>query len=729
MLAVLRHHRVLIFFYLAVALGIILFASPLFRVLGFEYSAISALAVSLATMLAVLRYERTSGDILRAHVVLHLLSLIPLLVSLASLLFIPNCALGDGIVFYFQIVPFTTEIAILLGLFIGATAPSRPLAILAVMGSWLLWLGISFIPGYCGPQIFIYGWQYGYFPGFVWDEAMELTHGYWFSRLIVFASLGMSFWCIRLPKKWYSLLAAILIPAGVAALDTYLLSQSYPQCDVIETDTMVRRELSKTFTSGRATIHYQQLSLTKDEIEYLRYSTRVTLDSIASFFALGSDTSAVNIYLYPSAAVMSRYVGTQNASVSKPWRSELHIAKENLSSLQHELVHVLLHKQGSFPFSVSHSTGLTEGAAEAFDSVFNGIHTINDVAVTILQDSLARGVSGIMGFLGFASNASGKSYALTGSFSSYLHSKYGAAAYLSLYATRDYQSIYHRSLESLDSQWQRSLLAGASPMSHDDSLRTNYYFNKHSIIADPCLRRIGKMMKQARAVLMAKQYRRADSLYEVVANESGRTDAIGWRMYCHLYMNDAKGALAILDTSTGTRSETARAPYHLMRGDLLYLTNDTVALAEAEWAIAERLELTADQVCNAVVRLVCFTQASNRPACIDFIKGYYNNSRSSELDTLLSRIMVTSPSAQGVPNMLLFVSLRSFELARLAEFRGELRLAMNNYQVFINIPCENTLPQNTRPIPLLTNEAMTIVTKYAIEHYKRYEEAFGSAEH
>src|SRR5256885_1362623 len=88
-------------YYLGVSLGIILFSSPLFRVLGFEFSGFIALFASIyllfysANETIAFKDESVWPILQKLGIQVLVLSSVPLIVSLISSLFIPNCSLGD----------------------------------------------------------------------------------------------------------------------------------------------------------------------------------------------------------------------------------------------------------------------------------------------------------------------------------------------------------------------------------------------------------------------------------------------------------------------------------------------------------------------------------------------------------------------------------------------------------------------------------------------------------
>lgn len=607
-----------VLYYTIISLAVILLASPLFATIGFEFATIVSLAVSIHLLFYTAERSTTSpkGKLLETlrsiYLPICLFTLIPFCIGIINGLVIGQCDLLFGIGMYIQVVFPTAIIAVLFGIHFG-WMKERPLQrLLWLSAFWLVTFIISLVPGYLNPQIFTYGWQYGFFPGIIWDAAMELQPAYWWSRIValLFAvgfliddsqliKAGAKTWKekvkVRQANYWNigMLITNAQILICLMLLSTFGITRSHDY---------IKRELAKTVDVKSAVIiHCNDSTFTKDELTLLQYNCSLYCDSIRSFFNI-NDKRLTHLYIYSTEEQMKKYVGTANASIAKPWMNELHIAKENLGSLKHELVHTLLAPYGNFPFDISWSTGLTEGAAVAVEENFDGIRDCDEYSARILQLGLANGIQDIMSFSGFAAQASGKSYTLAGSFCKFLIKYYGSEKFLSLYHTGDYESVYKKTLGMLETEWRASLMPRQIPMDKYDSLRTRFYFDRSSIINEPCLRRIGRMMNQANEYFADSMYKDADALYDEVLQETDRLDAIRGRVMSHLRMNNPKGALTILDTLSAANTERNRAALHTLRGDCILLATGDTARAKLEWAEAMRLELSEKSVTSAYIR-------------------------------------------------------------------------------------------------------------------------------
>ncbi|HET6510643.1 MAG TPA: hypothetical protein VFH43_00515 [Candidatus Kapabacteria bacterium] len=488
---------------------LIAFGSPIFRVLGFEYSAISALLLSILVgfYTAVGISKQALSRFQLAFDALKLWA-IPLFLSAVSLLFVPNCAFGEGLEFYTLIALPTTIFALAFGAGFGLLTRSTRSAIWLFGAFWLASFLVSLLPGYLYPQLFTYGWQYGFFPGLIWDEYIRLNSAYGW-HLVEWAVLAILILMLAWPgerraQRWGKIFAVAAIYFALI----FLRSEN----GVVSSHAKVERSLNSRLITASAVVHYYAPSLSSEELSMLRQDISWYIHDIRSKLAL-KDTHRVSIYLYPDTESLYRLVGTRNASIAKPWLSELHIAKENLHSLRHELVHVLVREWGSYPFYASLSTAMTEGIAMALEPNYDGVHTLHEHASAILRMRLASGVSDIMGFAGFAANASTTSYVLAGSFTRYLLDHYPVASLADAYAWPDIEQAYQKPLKELEREWVAAISPLSSSMDRGDSLRTEFYFKRSSIIQQPCLRRIGKLNHLASRAMVEHRYEEAASRY------------------------------------------------------------------------------------------------------------------------------------------------------------------------------------------------------------------------
>src|SRR5581483_10603137 len=578
------------------ALFNIVFSSPLFAVLGFEYSTLQGFVLSMACGISAVLPQRSTrsiaADIVGVGRNSIILTLVPLILSIFSLIWIPNCAFWDGLLFYLEIA-FPSA---LLGGFFGLSCfwimrRNRRRALVLFLTFWCVTLFLSLLPGYYNPQLFAYGWQYGFFPGIIWDESLELTNPYLAFRLeniiwLVFAlSLGYEIVLPRKPKMWF------VIP-GILALALFGFNDSL---QITSSHDAIEHTLQNTLKPlPNCTIYYAAGSLTTDEQEKIERDVRWYFHDIERRFALDHDPKPVRIYLYPSSDAMFESIGTRVASIAKPWLGEVHIAKGNLESLKHELTHVLLREKGVFPFYASWSTGITEGAAMSVEPEYDGIYTLDEHAARILQMHYATGVRQIMSFTGFASSASQKSYVLAGSFSRYLLSAYGPQPFDRVYASLDWQKAYGKPLDTLEAEWRRWLVPLMTPMDASDSEHFRYYYERSSIIYEPCLRRIGKLERDGAEAMRNREYNKATGDYRKAVAAGGGISALFGEEAALLRLGNWRAALSALDTTRTPAIYKQISALDLQRADLHTINGDST-LADTLYGDAEAIKLNSQR--------------------------------------------------------------------------------------------------------------------------------------
>lgn len=581
-------------YYAAVSVAIIAFGSPLFRVLSFEYASLIALFGSLPVMWFAARYtqahqaEPIIGVLKRIWVAILPAVLTPVVVSL---LLIQSCDLLYGLGYYAHIALPSALTATLFGALCGIRTKSKRMRIVLTLSIWIGAFLLSLLPGYLSQQIYTFGWQYGYFPGFVWDEYIELGLRYDYAVLgYMFVAAGAVFLLKshkkNIPPKSYFIVGVLFVMLAIDGVIDGFAFFGYLSHGEVED------KLHSVLRAGSVTVHHTP-DFSWEEQTVLRYDVKQYLEEIKELYPSIDTSQKLDLYLYPTTEDLYRFVGTRRASIAKPWLGALHIVEENLSSLKHELVHLLLKPYGNFPIYTSWSTGLTEGAAVAAEDDYDGLRTADELSAWALAMRYAEGVTPFMQFVGFASTAPATSYILTGSFSKYLLAAYGHEKFLRLYHSRNYENVYAKSLKTLDAEWRHSL--DNRIMTSADSVLARYYFDRPAIINQACLRRIGRFMHEAEEAYRSNNYAEAFENYqEAYREDSSRADALRGMILSLIKQRQFAKADAILDTARIISSPNGKALLSSLRGDVAFLAdsdrnamktfyNDAIAYAANDW--------------------------------------------------------------------------------------------------------------------------------------------------
>ncbi|MDP4234862.1 MAG: hypothetical protein Q8919_00235, partial [Bacteroidota bacterium] len=309
----------------------------------------------------------------------------------------------------------------------------------------------------------------------------------------------------------------------------------------------------------------------------------------------------------------------------------------------------------------------------------------------------------------------------SGSFTNYLLDRYGAEKFLRVYKERNFDAIYSEPLTKLESDWKEKLAGMQTPMDHYDSLRILYYFKRTSILREPCLRRIGKMIKRADEAFLEKKYALADSLYAIVERESGRIKAIRGRVLCQLHLGKPDAALVILDTTSSANETSNLAALHILRGDVMVLAKGEIAKATSEWNEAMRLELGDGYFTAAFMRLSFFGETEDVAGVQKILKDLYGVEEAKDKYKLVFAIepALAQPSVSFYKARLyLYVSYieRTGKLSAAYRIWKEGEKAIYDYY--------SSLGNRIEPAPeeLLFDRLMA-------HKYSQYSEAFGAWDH
>ena len=179
----------------------------------------------------------------------------------------------------------------------------------------LFWIGtllLSLLPGYFSAKIYTFGWQYGYFPGLVWDEAMELQSEYWIARLVeVVAIVCWVMYDRRILeekrkrqyeiRKIFSLWEYWQMTIAAAFFGVFYFLQF--------SDNDLHNHLSeKIIASENVYIHFARGSLSNDEKLLHCYEIKNYIRGINSIYGVNHSPS-IDIYVFPNPDDLYLYIG------------------------------------------------------------------------------------------------------------------------------------------------------------------------------------------------------------------------------------------------------------------------------------------------------------------------------------------------------------------------------------------------------------------------------------
>ncbi|MFI5251753.1 MAG: tetratricopeptide repeat protein [Bacteroidota bacterium] len=488
---------------------------PLFNYLGYEFSISIALLVPWLcgpSTIAGLKSSSSfinsdSGSYLRyvlSSIRRHLLLLLlPLVIITANIFFIKNCSYAEGLAF-FLLLPVVTVVfsCALAGLCFVLWRRHYLMYYFFLILMLLYPLSI----GWRTPQIYSYDFIYGYFPGFSYDEVIEIS-----SRLVVFRLitlivsvfmilLGIFFLQYGIPGS--SLLKRISSPKRLFSFDPISIAIIFfgvvisicwfmkVQLGFESPVSAITKKLDNVTRTEHFRIHYAKGSFTDEEAVNLALEHEYRYQRIKGVLQTSSN-DVIDSYIYPNAEVKREFIGAGSTNIAKPWRREIHINKESWEGvLEHELIHVMAGEFGMPLIKANVNIGLVEGLAMSLEEDY-GNRTLHEYAAAMIQFGLIRDPGALITPSGFMLHASSVSYVLMGSFCKFLISRYGMVRFKQLYGGKSPSLVYGVTFTQLTNEWERFLERIEIPDEWENHVR--YYFNRPSIFAKECARTVAKL--------------------------------------------------------------------------------------------------------------------------------------------------------------------------------------------------------------------------------------------
>jgi tetratricopeptide (TPR) repeat protein len=358
-----------------------------------------------------------------------------------------------------------------------------------------------------GPQIHAFNHFAGYFPGPLYDEALQVLPALlWFRFESILVSLcvlalaafllDMKDGLLKTPRARPGVLLCLLIlAAGIAATETHAEALGFRTSE---------RFLTEKLGGLRETEHFRIIyprGKPKEQVDRLARDAEFRYSQVRAFLG-GAPDSPIRLYLYRSPEEKLALVGAAHTQFAKPWRLEIHLndAPFPNPTLKHELAHAMAAPFGSGPFRVTSTfgiwpvMGIVEGLAVAADDAVDEL-SLHEWAAAMRQQKLAPDVTSLFRFDSFYANPAPRAYVLAGSFLRYLADTHGSEKLRQLYARGDFQSTYQRSLDALAADWGAFL--DKIPLDAAAVNQAFARFRRGSIFSRPCAREVASLQTAA----------------------------------------------------------------------------------------------------------------------------------------------------------------------------------------------------------------------------------------
>lgn len=307
------------------------------------------------------------------------------------------------------------------------------------------------------PQIYLFNHVWGGWPGPIYDESAGVNSATFYFRLLTVLWIFL-LWNIpaAVDKHRRSLAVVMISVAGLAIGYTQL-----DRAGVLSSYSYLQETLGGHVETDNFDIYYDRRSYSDDEISRIALEHEFYLDRITRILQVdkpGAD-NRIESYLYAHAWQKKKLVGAKFTSYVPVWleRDQLHIAKQQLGSLEHEMVHVLAKSFGNRLFNASWSVGMIEGLAVAIAGGSSSHSTIDQMVVAEKPYPGADELKRTFSPLGFYAGRSGVNYTTSGSFVRFLLHTYPVKNLKKAYRTADLTGALQTDWETLTKRWHVSL--------------------------------------------------------------------------------------------------------------------------------------------------------------------------------------------------------------------------------------------------------------------------------
>jgi tetratricopeptide (TPR) repeat protein len=643
-------------------LSLLLTQVPLFNYLGYEFSAIIALAWSLIAGLLTISYWNKSGQeqhgsirrfINRSLVIGAVPLAIPVVIICLNAFFVKNCSFLGGSILFILIVPPAVLFAQALALFVAVWV--RRWKNTAFVCIWLAVLCHILYVTFTGAQIFAFNPLVGYFAGLTYDESLEVA-----DRLLLYR-IGTLAFTVSLAGAARSLHARrmreveptaptpdrlrwVFGPAlGAVVALMFLFSNDL---GLSSSESHIRKTLGGSVETEHFVITYPDSVLTGDRLAQVVQLHEFYFLQISRALRV-RPTRKIHTFLYASAEQKGRLIGAAGTNIAKPWLWQLHINIADIdASLKHELVHVLAADFGFPLIRVGINSGLIEGLAVAVERV-EYEEPIHRLAALAVQNDLAPDVEGLFTITGFMRAPAGVSYVAAGSFCRYLIDRYGIRRFKMLYRTGEFALLYGKPLPMLIKEWER-FLAGFR-FNGGDRAKAEYLFKRRSIFGKECARVIANANKETRGLLAQRRYEEALQSANRSLGHTLSVDAAFQKTTALLRLGKYNEAVAFAE-STLDDSTTAASflTLRVLLGDA-YWAVDSVekALKLHAEILRSHLSITWDEVLSLRLEILL------RPDLARRLKPYYVSLNDDSARAALLEQAVREDPDEPVTNFLL----------------------------------------------------------------------------
>ncbi len=542
------------FNFLPIYLIIILFFNialinfPLTNVFGFEFSAVNSIllvllsglfTISLVKKISYNKIEKTQfNKFLYSAAALFLI--LPALISIINSFFTISCSLTDGILFYLVITCPSIIIGFSLALISISSVKKFQKTIFILL--FLLILIIPLFEFYFNPQVYFFNPIFAYYPGTIYDEAVNVSLkllGYRLLNVLYFGIIALMLY----KAVVYSVKKIKIITLISAFIIAVLFLYLSPNLGYSTTFNRLKSELKGTAVTQHFIIHYPQ-KLDHTLVEAIAVYHEYFYSQLKLFFGYNFP-SKINSYLFLNNQQKENLFGSANADIAKPWLKSTFITYDDFSSiLKHELAHCYSAEFGTGLFKVASglNPALIEGCAVAADPVYNE-NNIDYMASLAYNNGYKINLQKLFNSFDFYTLTSSLSYIYAGSFCKYLISTYGIEKFKYYYASNNFEKVYGFPISNSVGKYYGYLKSLNITARKNEA---NYYYGSKSIFYKVCPRYVAEQLKKAWSHYSDKDFQKAQYLFRDILKVTNNYSAVIGYASCFNELDKTNNAIEFL---------------------------------------------------------------------------------------------------------------------------------------------------------------------------------------
>ncbi|MHB8579571.1 MAG: hypothetical protein ACYDA4_06885 [Ignavibacteriaceae bacterium] len=566
-----------IYLSLIILIDLLLQYLPLTNVFGYEFSAVNSILLSFLSAVYFISVYKKSGDVeerksLIKNLTIGFLSFIflPLIISITHSIFSISCSFWDGLLFYTVLAIPSIIIGASLGLISININKKFPILIFV-----LLFLAILCIPlfeFYFNPQIYFYNPIFGFFPGTIYDEGLNVGYRLIIYRLLNSIYFGTVFLVLFNNRLSLTKLKRTLFLIGALLIAAIFLCLS-PQFRFSTNFNKLNSVLKNEVDTGHFIIHFSA-QIDPNLLKAVCLSHEFYYSELSKFFGYEMP-GKINSYIFLNDEQKKELIGSANADIAKPWLScSFTSLNDYEETLRHEIAHCFTSRFGVGIFKIAGgiNPALIEGAAVAGDPYFDE-HSIDFMAALAYKNGYKINIPSLYGGFSFYTQTSSLSYVYAGSFSKYLISNFGINKFEKFYSSNNFNKVYGTDINKTVKLYYEYLDTLKLNLNLNEA---NYYFGWKSIFYKVCPRYVANRLTKAWKYFNDKDYYSAKKIFNEIQNLTSNYSSLFGLTNCLVKENKALQADGLLNRKIKNfRNTSYYFGIELKLADVDFLTGNT----------------------------------------------------------------------------------------------------------------------------------------------------------